>query len=56
MFVDTLRDDDRLAIVTYAGIERPRAAVDARAQPRRAFTRDRSLLQAGGSTNGGQGI
>ena len=30
LFVDTLGPDDRLAIVTYAGTERRRAAVDAR--------------------------
>ena len=56
MFVDTLRPDDRLAIVTYAGYERRRAAVDAGARARRDPARDRAALGAGGSTNGGQGL
>jgi Ca-activated chloride channel family protein len=55
LFVDTLQPDDRLAIVTYAGASRvvlPSTAVRQRERIQRAI----AALQAGGSTNGGQGI
>ena len=53
--VDTLRPDDRVAIVTYAGasgIALPSTPVSERDAIRRAIDR----LSAGGSTNGGSGI
>jgi Ca-activated chloride channel family protein len=55
MFVDTLRPDDRLAIVTYAGsigIALPSTPARQRDVIQRAITG----LSAGGSTNGGQGL
>lgn len=55
MFVDTLRPDDRLAIVTYAGssgIALPSTPIRQRDVVQRAI----ASLQAGGSTNGGQGM
>jgi Ca-activated chloride channel family protein len=55
MFVDTLRPDDRLAIVTYAGtsgIALPSTPARQRGTIHDAIER----LNAGGSTNGGQGL
>jgi Ca-activated chloride channel family protein len=55
MFVDTLRPDDRLAIVTYAGwsgLALPSTAARDRVRILNAIDH----LQAGGSTNGGQGL
>jgi Ca-activated chloride channel family protein len=55
MFVDTLRDDDRLAIVTYAGtsgIALPSTPIRARDRIHAAI----DALNAGGSTNGAQGL
>jgi Ca-activated chloride channel family protein len=55
MFVDTLRPDDRLAIVTYAGtsgVALPSTPMRQREVIRRAI----DSLQAGGSTNGASGL
>ncbi len=55
LFVDTLDPDDRLAIVTYAGttgVALPSTPVRRRDVIQRAI----GALQAGGSTNGGQGL
>jgi Ca-activated chloride channel family protein len=55
MFVDTLRPDDRLAIVTYAGtsgVALPSTPVRQRETIQRAI----ASLSAGGSTNGAQGL
>jgi Ca-activated chloride channel family protein len=55
MFVDTLRPDDRLAIVTYAGtsgVALPSTPMRQREVVRRAI----DSLQAGGSTNGASGL
>jgi Ca-activated chloride channel family protein len=55
MFVETLAPHDRLAIVTYAGSSRialPSTPVRQRSAIEHAIDR----LQAGGSTNGGEGI
>jgi Ca-activated chloride channel homolog len=55
MFVDTLRPDDRLAIVTYAGtsgVALPSTPVRQRDTIQRAI----ASLSAGGSTNGAQGL
>jgi Ca-activated chloride channel family protein len=55
MFVDTLRADDRLAIVTYAGtsgVALPSTPIRHREIVQTAIAR----LQAGGSTNGGSGL
>jgi Ca-activated chloride channel family protein len=55
MFVDTLRPDDRLAIVTYAGtsgIALPPTA----ARDRDTIHRAIDALYASGSTNGGEGL
>ncbi|MEO8483644.1 MAG: von Willebrand factor type A domain-containing protein [Acidobacteriota bacterium] len=55
MFVDTLRPDDRIAIVTYAGYSGlALPSTPAREQQTIRAAIDR--LGAGGSTNGGQGI
>jgi Ca-activated chloride channel family protein len=54
-FVDTLRPDDRIAIVTYAGysgLALPSTPVRERAKIQNAIAR----LGAGGSTNGASGI
>ncbi len=55
MFVDTLRPDDRLAIVTYAGtsgVALPSTPMRRRDDVQRAI----ESLQAGGSTNGASGL
>src|SRR5262245_32379646 len=55
MFVDTLRPDDRVAIVTYAGtsgVALPSTSVRHRDEIQSAIAR----LRAGGSTNGGSGL
>ena len=55
MFVDTLRDDDRLAMVVYAGasgLALPTTAGSERARIHAALDQ----LEAGGSTNGSDGI
>jgi Ca-activated chloride channel family protein len=55
MFVETLRPDDRLAIVTYAGtsgVALPSTPMRRRDEVRRAI----DSLQAGGSTNGASGL
>jgi Ca-activated chloride channel family protein len=55
MFVETLRPDDRLAIVTYAGtsgVALPSTPMRRRDEVRRAI----DGLQAGGSTNGASGL
>jgi Ca-activated chloride channel family protein len=55
MFVDTLRGDDRLAIVTYAGssgLALPSTPISRRDVIQRAIAN----LSAGGSTNGAQGL
>lgn len=55
MWVDTLRPDDRIAIVTYAGtsgIALPSTAVRHRETIHRAI----DSLSAGGSTNGAEGL
>jgi Ca-activated chloride channel family protein len=55
MFVDTLRPDDRLAIVTYAGtsgVALPSTPMRQREVIRRAI----DSLNAGGSTNGASGL
>jgi Ca-activated chloride channel family protein len=55
MFVDTLRPDDRLAIVTYAGSSGV-ALPSTPARQRDVIQRAISGLSAGGSTNGGEGL
>jgi Ca-activated chloride channel family protein len=55
MFVDTLRDDDRLSIVTYAGSSGV-ALSPTPARDRQAIHRAIDALSAGGSTNGGEGL
>jgi Ca-activated chloride channel homolog len=55
MFVDTLREQDRVAIVTYAGasgLVLPSTPARQRARIHEAIEN----LRAGGSTNGGQGL
>jgi hypothetical protein len=55
MFVDSLRNDDRIAIVVYAGasgIALPSTAGEDRARIHAAIEN----LHAGGSTNGGEGL
>ena len=55
MFVDTLRDDDRISIVVYAGasgLALPTTSGRARQRIHEAI----ESLEAGGSTNGGQGL
>ena len=55
MLVDTLRDEDRIAIVVYAGasgLALPPTPGDQRDRIHQAIAR----LEAGGSTNGGAGI
>src|SRR4030095_2430531 len=54
MFVDTLRADDRIAIVTYAGTSGI-ALPSTPARDREYIQRAIGSLSAGGSTNGGQG-
>jgi Ca-activated chloride channel family protein len=55
MFVDTLRDDDRVAIVVYAGASG--LVLPATAGTHRQMIHDAiENLQAGGSTNGADGI
>jgi Ca-activated chloride channel family protein len=55
MFVDALRPDDRLAIVTYAGYS-GLALPSTPARERQTIHAAIDRLGAGGSTNGGQGI
>lgn len=55
MFVDTLRPDDRIAIVTYAGSSGV-ALPSTRASNRDRIHRAIEMLHAGGSTNGASGI
>lgn len=55
MFVDTLRPDDRIAIVTYAGSSGI-ALPSTPARERDVIQRAIAQLSAGGSTNGGQGL
>jgi Ca-activated chloride channel family protein len=55
LFVDTLAPDDRLAIVTYAGTSGV-ALPSTPARDRQTILAAISNLNAGGSTNGGQGI
>jgi Ca-activated chloride channel family protein len=55
LFVDTLRPDDSLAIVTYAGSSGI-ALPPTRARHRETIQRAIASLNAGGSTNGGQGL
>jgi Ca-activated chloride channel family protein len=55
LFVDTLRPDDSLAIVTYAGTSGV-ALPPTPARHRDAIQRAIATLNAGGSTNGGQGL
>ena len=55
MFVETLRADDRLAIVTYAGTSGV-ALHSTPVRQRDVIQRAIASLQAGGSTNGGQGL
>jgi len=55
MFVDTLRPDDRIAIVTYAGTSGV-ALPPTPAREREVIQRAIGSLSAGGSTNGGQGL
>jgi Ca-activated chloride channel family protein len=55
MFVDTLRPDDTISIVTYAGtsgVALEPTSIRERDRVQRAI----SYLNAGGSTNGGQGL
>ena len=47
---------DRIAMVVYAGAQRPRAAVDVRGGQARRIHAAIDRLEAGGSTNGGEGI
>jgi Ca-activated chloride channel family protein len=55
MFVDTLRPDDRLAIVTYAGTSGV-ALASTPVRSRDVIQRAIANLNAGGSTNGGEGL
>lgn len=55
MFVDTLRNDDRIAIVTYAGTSGI-ALPSTPARYRDAIQRAIDGLHASGSTNGGEGL
>ena len=55
MFVDTLRPDDTLSIVTYAGSSGV-ALYPTQARYRDVIQRAIANLNAGGSTNGGQGL
>ncbi len=55
MWVDTLRPDDRVAIVTYAGTSGI-ALPSTPARERHTIQRAIDRLQAGGSTNGGDGL
>ena len=55
MFVDTLRPDDTLAIVTYAGTSGV-ALPPTPARQRDVIQRAIASLNAGGSTNGAQGL
>jgi Ca-activated chloride channel family protein len=55
MFVDTLRPDDRVAIVTYAGSSGV-LLPSTPARHRGAILDAIDRLRAGGSTNGGQGL
>jgi Ca-activated chloride channel family protein len=55
MFVDTLRPDDTLSIVTYAGTSGI-ALYPTPARQRDVIQRAVSSLSAGGSTNGAQGL
>ncbi len=55
MFVDALRPDDRIAIVTYAGYS-GLALPSTPARDRQTIHAAIDRLGAGGSTNGGQGI
>jgi Ca-activated chloride channel family protein len=55
MFVDTLRPDDRLAIVTYAGTSGV-ALPSTPMRHREAIQRAIASLNAGGSTNGASGL
>jgi Ca-activated chloride channel family protein len=55
MFVETLRPDDRIAIVTYAG-SAGLALPSTPARDRQTIHAAIDRLGAGGSTNGGQGI
>ena len=55
LFVDTLRPDDRLAIVTYAGTSGV-ALPSTPARNRGVIQRAIDGLSAGGSTNGAQGL
>ncbi|HET9371804.1 MAG TPA: von Willebrand factor type A domain-containing protein [Vicinamibacterales bacterium] len=55
MFVDTLRDDDRIAIVVYAGAS-GLVLPSTSARQRQRIHDALESLQAGGSTNGGQGL
>ena len=55
MFADTLQPDDRLSIVTYAGTSGV-ALSSTPARQRDEIQRAIASLQAGGSTNGAQGL
>jgi Ca-activated chloride channel family protein len=55
MFVDTLRDDDRIGIVVYAGASGLALPPTSGRQRQRIHEAIESL-EAGGSTNGGQGL
>ena len=53
---DSCGENDRVAIVVYAGASRPGAAVDARRSQGRDPSARSTSCSAGGSTNGGAGI
>jgi len=55
MFVDTLRDDDRISIVTYAGSSGV-ALLPTPARDRARIHEAIDALYASGSTNGGEGL
>ena len=55
MFVDTLRDDDRIGIVVYAGAS-GLALPPTSGRNRQRIHEALESLEAGGSTNGGQGL
>jgi Ca-activated chloride channel family protein len=55
MFVDTLRDDDRIAMVVYAGASGLALPPTSGRQRQRIHEAIESL-EAGGSTNGGEGL
>ena len=55
MFVDTLRDDDRIGIVVYAGAS-GLALPPTSGRQRQRIHEALESLEAGGSTNGGQGL